>query len=82
MISKSQHGLKFFFLNLGHFLDHFFVLIFATSAALMLTLEWNIDYAALIPYATPGFIAFGLFLVAIGYFLFTGPLFGKGKKDG
>ena len=27
-------------------------------------------------------IAFGLFLVAIGYFLFTGPLFGKGKKNG
>ena len=27
-------------------------------------------------------IAFGLFLVAIGYFLFTGPLFGKSKKDG
>ena len=25
---------------------------------------------------------FGLFLIAIGYFLFTGPLFGKGKKDG
>ena len=30
----------------------------------------------------PNLIAFGLFLVAIGYFLFTGPLFGKGKKDG
>ena len=27
-------------------------------------------------------IAFGLFIGAIGYFLFTGPLFGKGKKDG
>ena len=30
----------------------------------------------------PNLIAFVLFLVAIGYFLFTGPLFGKGKKDG
>ena len=30
----------------------------------------------------PNLIVFGLFLVAIGYFLFTGPLFGKGKKDG
>ena len=30
----------------------------------------------------PNLIAFGLFLVAIGYFLFTGPLLGKGKKDG
>ena len=30
----------------------------------------------------PNFIAFSLFLGAIGCFLFTGPLFGKGKKDG
>ena len=27
-------------------------------------------------------IAFGLFLGAIGYSLFTRPLFGKGQKDG
>ncbi len=27
-------------------------------------------------------IAFGLFLGAIGYVLFTGPLYGKDKKDG
>ena len=30
----------------------------------------------------PILIVFGLFLLGIGYFLFTGPLFGKGKKDG
>ena len=30
----------------------------------------------------PNLIAFGLFLGAIGYFLFIGPLYGKGKKDG
>ena len=30
----------------------------------------------------PNLIAFGLFLGAIGYFLLTGPLFGKGNKDG
>ena len=30
----------------------------------------------------PNLIAFGFFLGALGYFLFTGPLFGKGKKDG
>ena len=28
------------------------------------------------------FIALGWFLGSIGYFLFTGPLFGKGQKDG
>ena len=30
----------------------------------------------------PNLIAFGLFLGAIGYFLFTGSLFGNGNKDG
>ncbi len=30
----------------------------------------------------PNIIAFGLFVATIGYFLFTGPLSGKGKKDG
>ena len=29
----------------------------------------------------PNLIAFLLFLGAIGYFLFTGPLFGKGNKS-
>ena len=29
----------------------------------------------------PSLIAFVLFLIAIGYFLFTGPFFGKGRKD-
>ena len=52
--------LRFIFLNAGHFLDHFFMLIFATVAALRLIEEWGMSYAALIPYATPGFIAFGV----------------------
>ena len=47
------------FLNVGHFLDHFFLLIFATAAALALTQQWQISYAELIPYATASFIAFG-----------------------
>ena len=55
------------FLNAGHFLDHFFVLIFATAAALRLTIEWDISYAALIPYATPGFIAFGVCSIPAGW---------------
>lgn len=55
------------FLNAGHFLDHFFVLIFATAAALRLTIEWEISYAALIPFATPGFIAFGVCSIPAGW---------------
>ena len=59
--------LHFFFLNVGHFLDHLLMLIFATVAALMLTREWGMSYAALVPYATPGFIAFGLLALPAGW---------------
>jgi len=51
----------------GHFLDHFFVLVFATVAALRLTTEWGLSYGALVPYATPSFIAFGLCAVPAGW---------------
>ena len=57
----------FFFLNVGHFLDHLFLLIFATVAALVLATEWGMTYAELIPYATPGLIAFGLFSLPSGW---------------
>ena len=59
--------LSFLFLNVGHFLDHFFMLIFATVAALRLANEWELSYAALIPYATPGFIAFGVAAIPAGW---------------
>ena len=63
----SNNRLNFFFLNVGHFLDHLFMLIFATVAALRLTEEWGMSYAALIPYATPGFIAFGVCALPAGW---------------
>ena len=59
--------LHFIFLNAGHFLDHFFMLVFATVAALRLAGEWGMSYAALIPYATPGFIAFGAAALPAGW---------------
>ena len=62
-----QDRVHFFYLNVGHFLDHLFTLIFATVAALVLTREWGLSYAELIPYATPGFIAFGLFSLPAGW---------------
>ena len=58
---------RFLFLNLGHFLDHFFMLIFATAAALRLSSEWGLSYAELIPYATPGFVAFGVCAIPAGW---------------
>ncbi|MBW1788705.1 MAG: MFS transporter, partial [Deltaproteobacteria bacterium] len=59
--------IHFVFLNVGHFFDHFFLLIFATVAALALSQEWGMSYATLIPYATPGFVAFGVCSVPAGW---------------
>jgi len=67
---------NFLFLNIGHFYDHLFVLIFATVAALALAREWGMSYAALIPYATPGFIAFGIGAVPAGW------IADKWRRDG
>ena len=63
----ARDRLNFLFLNVGHLLDHLFMLIFATVAALRLSQEWGMSYAALIPYATPGFIAFGVCAIPAGW---------------
>ncbi len=57
----------FLLLNIGHFLDHLFTLIFATVAALALHREWGVGYSELLVYATPGFFAFGLFALPAGW---------------
>ena len=57
----------FLFLNVEHFLDHLFTLIFATVAALALYREWGLGYADLLKYATPGFFAFGVFALPAGW---------------
>ena len=61
----QRNQVKFLYLNLGHFLDHLFMLVFASVAALRLNSEWGMSYAELIPYATPGFIPSRLHLSAI-----------------
>jgi MFS family permease len=63
----TRDRLHFLFLNIGHFLDHLFTLIFATVAALALTREWGLSYEQLVYYATPGFLAFGLFSLPAGW---------------
>ena len=72
----NEQSVQFFFLNVGHFLAHLFMLIFATTAALRLTTEWNMDYASLIPYATPGFVAFAICAIPAGW------LADKWSRDG
>jgi MFS family permease len=63
----QRKQINFLYLNLGHFLDHLFMLIFASAAALRLNIEWGMSYASLVPYATPGFIAFGVFAILAGW---------------
>lgn len=63
----TRDRMHFLFLNIGHFLDHLFTLIFATVAALALTREWGLSYEQLVYYATPGFLAFGLFSLPAGW---------------
>ena len=43
------------------------MLIFATAAALTLVTEWDMSYGELIPYATPGFVAFGVCAIPAGW---------------
>jgi MFS family permease len=56
----------FLLLNVGHFLDHYFMLIFASVAALALGSEWGLSYAELLPYGAPGFAAFALAALPMG----------------
>ncbi len=63
----NRDRLYFLLLNIGHFLDHLFTLVFATVAALVLYREWGIGYAELLAYATPGFFAFGVFSLPAGW---------------
>jgi MFS family permease len=70
MAAQTMAGrdrLHFLFLNIGHFIDHLLMLVFATVAALALSREWGMSYAELVPYATPGFIAFGIFSLPAGW---------------
>lgn len=64
---SARDRLHFLLLNVGHFLDHLFTLIFATVAALALGREWGLGYGELLRYATPGFLAFGLFSLPAGW---------------
>jgi MFS family permease len=62
-----RERLHFLMLNIGHFLDHLFTLIFATVAALALHREWGLGYGELLKYAIPGFVAFGVFALPAGW---------------
>ena len=46
------------FVNAAHFIDHYAMLVFA-AAVIVIGPALNIGYGVLLPYATPGFVAFG-----------------------
>jgi len=46
------------YINIAHFIDHYAMLIFA-AAVIVVAPTFNMKYGELLPYATPGFIAFG-----------------------
>lgn len=48
-----------FFVNIAHFMDHYFLLIFPT-AVLAIHPAWNMSYGEALALGTPGFVAFAL----------------------
>jgi MFS family permease len=55
-MEQSQKVINF--INIAHFIDHYSMLIFA-AAVIFAAPSFEMKYGELLPYATPGFIAFG-----------------------
>jgi len=76
-MEQTRQRVDFLFLNLGHFFDHFLILIYATVAVAIasdrnvdipgFTSDWDMTYADLVLFSTAGFIAFGLFSLPAGW---------------
>ncbi|WGR95766.1 MFS transporter [Bradyrhizobium sp. ISRA443] len=54
------------FVNAAHFIDHYSMLIFA-AAVIIMSPALGMAYSELLPYATPGFIAFGAGSLVTGW---------------
>jgi len=76
-MERTRQRVDFLFLNLGHFFDHFLILIYATVAMAIatdrqvdipgFTPQWDMTYSQLVVFSTAGFIAFGLFSLPAGW---------------
>lgn len=62
----NTERLRVWFLNLGHFVDHFCMLIFAT-AVITMAVEFDMSYGSLLAVATPSFILFGAAALGAGW---------------
>ena len=65
-MSLSEQRRLALYLNLGHTLDHLFMLVFPT-VVLALGREWQRPYAELLPLSIGGFIAFGACSIPSGW---------------
>jgi MFS family permease len=54
------------YVNAAHFIDHYAMLIFA-AAVIALAPVYGMTYSELLPYATPGFVAFGAGSLVTGW---------------
>jgi MFS family permease len=54
------------FVNAAHFIDHYAMLVFA-AAVIVIAPSFGMAYGQLLPYATPGFVAFGAGSLATGW---------------
>ena len=64
-----------------NFADNYARLFVVMSVLALETANIHFAKAEIVGGILLNLIAFSLFLIAIGYFLFTGPLFGKGKRN-
>ncbi|HKK29393.1 MAG TPA: MFS transporter, partial [Alphaproteobacteria bacterium] len=62
----NTERLRVWFLNVGHFVDHFCMLIFAT-AVITMAAEFDMSYGELLAVATPGFVLFGAAALGAGW---------------
>ncbi|MGB0087042.1 MAG: MFS transporter [Rhodomicrobiaceae bacterium] len=65
-MTPSKTGRLIAFLNFGHGLDHFVMLIYP-AAVLALSISLDRPFGDLLPYATGGFLAFGVFSMPFGW---------------
>ena len=66
MSDARRASLHLRLLNLGHFYDHWFMLIYAT-AVISMTGHFDLGYGEMMALSTPGFAAFGLGAVPAGW---------------
>ncbi len=62
----NRPGTVIGFINAGHFIDHYAMLVFA-AAVIVMGPALGISYGDLLPYATPGFVAFGAGALLTGW---------------